>query len=758
MKGDPKRWMEDDEAPASMRAYLQHASPREVTLTDAQRAQMRRAILGAHERESSAAPVIAEREERIVAAPTELTRRAAPRRAVVFAMLAAAIVLLGVVVYGREPRVPPPAPAVAPEPVDAGPDAPVLEVIEVERICGDREDSDLQCDLVARPSHPYERIELHAASGVRAPGCDGVAEQHREPVEGEPRFVLSHGGSWDGQRAFTVCGYRGGVLMGMGSVEGHRNFPQVALASRRGGDDVRIPLDAIDADITRVELRWVAEMHRDDTPQDGCPGERVASVTRAEMATLVGREGLALFRHVRTPEGRDSAFLICAFSDAGVSNRRAGYHFPEDEQPFLRTVSGELPLGEIRTDVAVLGPDGLVTVSHLDAAWPGSAANRRTVDRMLARMETGGVTPARELVLANGQTLILPRGARLGPRSLDAEPRVATLRDGTTTEIVSEHPVEPPGGEGDDRFRVARNALLTSSSEACVYLDDVVVALFATGDEAPRPVATEVPEPIRVVPQTAYECHVEVLLEVEDVPSDIESIAIAFVRPGADVDFETRPVVDCATASIAMELPASAIASLSPDARGVRQLALTFSDAPDDFNDLRDEGEYCMAPYAVIACVRDAGGLHALPGATGRWTHSGMACFAGDTPVATDDGSVPIASLRAGHRVWAFDPNRSETALTTVTRLIPRGERAVLTFTLSSGTALRVTPEHPLFDSVGRIFRQAETFVVGDRLRGIDGSDVTVMEIGVGDRTPVFDLSVAGPHTYFAGGIVAHNY
>ena len=760
MTDDPKRWRDDDAAPPELRAYLRGASTSEATMPSELRARMRPALLKARELDSDAGPATGDRDEQVVAIPTE-RGRTTPGPAAVFAMLAAAIILLGVVLYGPEPHVTPPTPAVGPEPIDAGTDASVLERIEVEKVCGDREDSDWQCDLVVRPSHSYERIELHAANGIRPPTCDGASEQHREPAEGDQRFVLSDGGSERGLRAFTVCGYQGGVLTGMGSIEGHRNFPWAALGRRRGGDDVRIALDAIDDDITHLELRWIPRSSDDDhRVGPGCPGERVLSVRRDELAPLVGRERLALFRHVLTPEERAPSFVLCAFSDAGVSHRRTGYRFPEDDQPFVLTASGELPMGEIRSAVAALGPDGLVTVSRLDSG-AGGAANRRRVDRMRARMEAASATPARELVLANGQILILPRGARLGPRTLGAEPSIATLRDGTTTTIVSARPLAPATSEDGDHLRIARDAVLTSFGEGCVFLDDVVVALFATGDVAPRAteIETAVPEPVRVVPQVAYECQVDVLLELDEVPSGMESVAIAFVRHRGEVDLATRPTLDCESASIAMELPAAAIAALPTDPGGMRQLALAFSDAPDDFDDLRDDGSYCMAPYAVIACVRDASGLHALPGASGRWTHSGMACFASDTPVATDDGAVSIASLRPGDRVLAFDPNRGETTLTTVTRLVPRGERAILTFILSNGAALRVTPEHPLFDSADRRFRRAETFVAGDRLRGIDGSDVAVIERGdSGDRTQVFDLSVAGPHTYFAAGIVAHNY
>jgi len=767
MTDDPKRWIEDDEAPRELRAYLKHAAAPEGTLPVALRAQIRQALLEVCEENARDLTTrdlttrdltTRDRNDGGVAEPALLSPRRTGMRTAVFAMLAAAVILLGVVRYGSEPRVDPPTPAVAPEPIDAGPDAPGIEVIEVERVCGEREDSDHQCDLVVRLSHGYERIELHAASGIRPPTCDGAPEQHRESAEGELRFVLSDGASERGLRAFTVCGYQGGVLLGAGSVEGQRNLPHLALSRRRGGDDVRIPLEAIDEDITHLELRWVPEEDHWSSVLDGCPGETVASLSRDEFAPMVGREGVSFFRHVAIPEERMPTFVLCGISDAGAHHVRMPYRFPEYEQPFVQTTSGELPLDQLAGSFAALGPDGLVTISYLSASWPGSAVNRRTSERLLALMDEASAPPPRELVLANGQVLLLPRGATLGPGRAGDMPRVATLRDGTSSAVVSERPLGPVMPGDGDPLRIARQAVLTSTSEASIYLDDVVIALFPTGDEAATPRDAEPDEPIRVMPQVAYECHVEVLLELESLPPDLEGVAVAFVRHARDVDLDAQPAIDCATASLAIELPASGIAALPTDARGVRRLGLTFSDAPNDFNDLEDDA-YCVAPYAVIACVRDAGGLHALPGAIGRWTHSGMACFAGDTPVATDDGAVPIASLHAGDRVLAFDPQRGDVVATTVTRLIPRGVRAVLAITLSNGSTLRVTPEHPLFDRASGVFRRAQTFEIGDRLRGLDGNDVRVM--GIANRsepTAVFDLSVAGPHTYFAGGIVAHNY
>ncbi len=741
MTEDPLRWVDDDDAPDGMRAYLEDARAPEGLAPDV-RAAIREAVLSAAERDADRSATV-----------RPLVRRSPIAPSVLGLALLAAVILLGVVLYPSD--APMTVPAVGPEPIDAGPDAPALDVIEVERVCGDREDSDLQCDLVVRPGRSYERIELIGRAGIEPPTCDGIAEQHREPVEGELRFVLSHGGSRDGLRAFAVCGYAGGVLLGVGAIDGERNLPWLSLGRRRGGDDVRIPLDAIDGDITSLELRWIADVEDHAShPEDGCPGTSIATLSRAELDALGGREGIGLFRHVRIAEVERPTYVLCAHSARGAHHVRMPHRFPDEDQPFVRTRSGEVSLDQV-DELEALGPDGLVMIDRVDAAWPGSAARRRQIERTLAAMAERGAPGPRLLELENGQRLALPRGAALA----HASPSMATLRDGSTVRVLRETPIGPAGSESEDVHWTVRGAVLTSRSSARVYLDDVEVTLFATDDEAPRAIDPAPPEPIRVVPRVAYECAVEVLLELDALPaSDIESVAVAFVRAAPGDDLRGPAPIDCAHASIATELPTAALRALEADERGMRQLSLTFSGAPADFDDLRDDGTYCDAPFAVIACVRDAAGLRPLAGAEGRWAFSGMACFSGDTPVATDDGAAPIASLAPGDRVLAFDPNRGSIVTTRVTRLLPRGERALLTLTLSHGGVLRVTAEHPLFDATRGRFRAAAAFAIGDRLRGIDGRDVAVRAIDRGERAEVFDLSVGGPHTYFAGGIVAHNY
>ncbi len=69
-----------------------------------------------------------------------------------------------------------------------------------------------------------------------------------------------------------------------------------------------------------------------------------------------------------------------------------------------------------------------------------------------------------------------------------------------------------------------------------------------------------------------------------------------------------------------------------------------------------------------------------------------------------------------------------------------------------------MTSEHPFFvKSVG--FVEARDLQTGDRLVGSDGGDVRIERIEpFEDEAAVYDLTVDGPHDYFASGVLVHNY
>ncbi len=77
----------------------------------------------------------------------------------------------------------------------------------------------------------------------------------------------------------------------------------------------------------------------------------------------------------------------------------------------------------------------------------------------------------------------------------------------------------------------------------------------------------------------------------------------------------------------------------------------------------------------------------------------------------------------------------------------------------STTTTLEVTAEHPIYvEAKGWIW--AENLAIGDTLRRADGGTAKVLSIErveLAEPETVYNFTVAGPHTYFAAGMLVHN-
>lgn len=99
----------------------------------------------------------------------------------------------------------------------------------------------------------------------------------------------------------------------------------------------------------------------------------------------------------------------------------------------------------------------------------------------------------------------------------------------------------------------------------------------------------------------------------------------------------------------------------------------------------------------------------------------------------------------------------------TVQRVKRRTGKKVGTLTLSGGTTVSVTANHPFLSATTRTWVEAGDLSVGDRLLELRvGGKVGEVEL-VGktafDRdSEVYDLSIARLHDYFAAGVLVHNY
>ena len=92
-----------------------------------------------------------------------------------------------------------------------------------------------------------------------------------------------------------------------------------------------------------------------------------------------------------------------------------------------------------------------------------------------------------------------------------------------------------------------------------------------------------------------------------------------------------------------------------------------------------------------------------------------------------------------------------------VLRRVSRGLRPVLKVTLENGDELRLTAEHPLYLPRAGTFRVAGELRPGDHLLARDG-EPRLTSITPDGETEVWELSVDAPDTYFAAGVLAHNY
>ena len=129
-----------------------------------------------------------------------------------------------------------------------------------------------------------------------------------------------------------------------------------------------------------------------------------------------------------------------------------------------------------------------------------------------------------------------------------------------------------------------------------------------------------------------------------------------------------------------------------------------------------------------------------------------MGCIARGTLVETADGPRPIEQIQVGAEVWSYDPATQKRVRTAV-RVV---QRHVAEKTYVFGGTLRASAEHPLF--ANGAWKAAAEVKADDKLLTADGREVRAGEPKVVYQAiDVFDLTVSGPHTFYAGGFLVHN-
>ncbi len=142
-------------------------------------------------------------------------------------------------------------------------------------------------------------------------------------------------------------------------------------------------------------------------------------------------------------------------------------------------------------------------------------------------------------------------------------------------------------------------------------------------------------------------------------------------------------------------------------------------------------------------------------------------CFTARTPIIMGDGTThALAEVAVGDYVMAYDETRQEVRSLAVTKTFAHEAQAYLHLWLADGSRLEVTAIHPIARRSGseRSWIQAGLLVVGDQLEYLtDELDalgmMVVARIEPGGREePVYNLEVDEAHTYFANGVLVHNF
>ena len=143
---------------------------------------------------------------------------------------------------------------------------------------------------------------------------------------------------------------------------------------------------------------------------------------------------------------------------------------------------------------------------------------------------------------------------------------------------------------------------------------------------------------------------------------------------------------------------------------------------------------------------------------------TGAACplrsFTATALVLMADGTQqPIADVQAGDQVLSYDPGTDTQSVQTVTALRPHTD-TIVTLTLADGSQVETTATHPWWNATTRTYTRTDHLVPGDQLLTADGTTLTVASMsGPQGTQPVYNLTITGPHTYYAGNtqLLVHN-
>lgn len=146
-----------------------------------------------------------------------------------------------------------------------------------------------------------------------------------------------------------------------------------------------------------------------------------------------------------------------------------------------------------------------------------------------------------------------------------------------------------------------------------------------------------------------------------------------------------------------------------------------------------DDGPRCADPDAHGSCAPGCAPL--------------CICADPDTPIATPDGSRPIASLSAGDLVYSVDRGEVVVVAIVRTQRTPVVDHHVMRVTLQGGAVIEISPGHPTADG-----RRFEDLRAGEALDGVAIRSVDLIRY---EHDATYDI-LPGSDTgaYFASGVL----
>lgn len=396
---------------------------------------------------------------------------------------------------------------------------------------------------------------------------------------------------------------------------------------------------------------------------------------------------------------------------------------------------------------------------QLVGADPSTGARARVEVRAVG----AGMGPAVSLRLTTGEALRVPE-----KRELWHVERASWIR---ASEVVAGDRLFGLGGPVEVRETEAKKAergwvdVVDVSAPDTYFIGNVLVrdGRPTVGEIVPLP-AAEDPQYLDAVDFAAeahsYDCALWTTITLQAWPEHAERVVLlAAAHPGPP---GARVALACDAASEVVSIPravwegwrAQPRTSDQPLTLSLEAGAIGWEAEDEDFAGVIG----CSSDVALLSCARAADGTLSPIMQTARWGLSGSSCFATGTPIETPAGPVAIEALEAGTLVRSIDVVSGQARVARVQRVVSRGPRPALQLRLEDGRTLRVTGEHPLWLPRLGDFRPAGGLRVGDRLLGSEGAALRVDEVAPAGDIEVWELSVAAPDTYFAGGVLAHNY